>query len=210
MSSDLDVQNLTTAVHPVFRVHAVGAESAAICRILGEFRRAEGVGGATVGAAAFGLFAFRIGHGRKWFAVMAAPRKRSRPSDVKVRGKVRRFRASSDSLGDQEVRRIRSVSPCEEARFSSRLAGGDLKSGSRKSAPRPSPPRGRACAGASSNPRTRDDPMGRSQVARVQAVQSRAGRSMPDAFPLLPVPWSAIVCRAEIGKRCEASFISCC
>ena len=41
----------------------MGAESGAIDGILGELGGLEGVGGATVGAAAFGLLAFRIGQG---------------------------------------------------------------------------------------------------------------------------------------------------
>src|SRR4051812_33364241 len=64
---DLDVQHLATAVHPVLRVYTMRAKRAAIGRILGEFRRLEGVGRAAIGAAAFGLLAFRIGHGGSGF-----------------------------------------------------------------------------------------------------------------------------------------------
>jgi hypothetical protein len=68
--SDGDVEHLATAIHAVDRIHAVGAEGAAIDRILGELGRLEGVGSATVGAAAFGLLAFRIGHGERVLRVM--------------------------------------------------------------------------------------------------------------------------------------------
>jgi len=41
----------------------VWAEGAAVGRVFGDLRSLESVGGATVGAAAFGLLAFRISHG---------------------------------------------------------------------------------------------------------------------------------------------------
>src|SRR3954470_12720733 len=62
---DLDVQDLTAAIHAVLRVDPMRAEGAAISRILGELGRFESVGGAAVSAATFGLLAFRIGHGRR-------------------------------------------------------------------------------------------------------------------------------------------------
>jgi len=49
----------------------VGAESTAIRRILRELRSDKSVSGTAIGAAAFGLFAFRIGHGRKGLVVAA-------------------------------------------------------------------------------------------------------------------------------------------
>ena len=58
----LDVEHLATAVETGLGVHAMAAVERAINRILGEFGSDESIGGATVGAAAFGLFAFRIGH----------------------------------------------------------------------------------------------------------------------------------------------------
>jgi hypothetical protein len=61
---DFDVEHLTTAVHSVLRINAVRTECAAIRWILGKFRSDKSVGGAAVGTAAFGLFAFRIGHGK--------------------------------------------------------------------------------------------------------------------------------------------------
>ena len=63
MRLDLDVEHLTTAVHAVLGIDAMRAESTAIGRIFGDFRSFESVGGATVGATAFGLLAFRICHG---------------------------------------------------------------------------------------------------------------------------------------------------
>ena len=63
-SSDLDVEDLTTAIHAVFRVHAMWAEQRAISRISCELRSLESVGCATVSAAAFGLLAFWLCHGK--------------------------------------------------------------------------------------------------------------------------------------------------
>ena len=60
--SDFDVEHLATAIHAVFGIHAMRPEGAAIGRILGELWSFESIGRTTVGAAAFGLFAFRIGH----------------------------------------------------------------------------------------------------------------------------------------------------
>ncbi len=61
---DLDVQHLSTTVEAVFWIHTVGAKSAAVGRIFCYLRSFESVGSATVGAAAFGLLAFRICHGK--------------------------------------------------------------------------------------------------------------------------------------------------
>jgi undecaprenyl-diphosphatase len=59
---NFDVEHLAAAIHAILGIHAMRAESAAIGRILGELGSFESIGSATVGAAAFGLFAFRIGH----------------------------------------------------------------------------------------------------------------------------------------------------
>jgi len=59
---DLDVEHLATAIEPGLGIYAVAAIERAIDRILGELGCDESVGSATIGAAAFGLFAFRIGH----------------------------------------------------------------------------------------------------------------------------------------------------
>ena len=58
----LDVEHLAAAVETGLGVHAVATVERAIDGILGEFRGDESVGGATIRAAAFGLFAFRISH----------------------------------------------------------------------------------------------------------------------------------------------------
>src|SRR5688572_12246802 len=62
--SNLDVQNLTTAIHSILRVHAVRTKRGTIRRIPRELGSLKGIGRAAVGAAAFGLLAFRIGHER--------------------------------------------------------------------------------------------------------------------------------------------------
>jgi len=62
---DRDVEHLATAIHAGLGIDAVRAEEAAVNRVFGELGSLQGVGGAAVGAAALGLFAFRIGHGRK-------------------------------------------------------------------------------------------------------------------------------------------------
>ena len=74
MSLNLDVEHLTAPVHPVLWIHAVRAKGAPIRRIFSELWSDKSIGGAAVGAAALGLFAFRIGHGRK-FLVVGAPAK---------------------------------------------------------------------------------------------------------------------------------------
>src|SRR5690606_10036112 len=71
--SGLDIDHLPAAVHPVVRVDAMRAESAAVHRILCELRRLEAFGGATLGAAGFRLFAFRIGHGLYLFGSFTLP-----------------------------------------------------------------------------------------------------------------------------------------
>ena len=59
--SDLDVQHLPSAIHTCLRVYAMRTEGAAV-RILGELGSDIGIAGSAIGAAALGLFAFRIGH----------------------------------------------------------------------------------------------------------------------------------------------------
>jgi hypothetical protein len=61
---DLDVEDLAAAVDTGLGIHAVRAERATV-GVLGKLRGAERVGGAAIGAAALGLFAFRIGHKKK-------------------------------------------------------------------------------------------------------------------------------------------------
>ena len=61
---NLDVYHLATAICAVGRIHVMRAESGAIGRIFGDLGSFESVGGAAVGATAFGLLAFRISHGR--------------------------------------------------------------------------------------------------------------------------------------------------
>ena len=58
----LDVEYLAAAIEAGLGVYAVATVERAIDGILREFRSDESVGGATIGAAAFGLFAFRISH----------------------------------------------------------------------------------------------------------------------------------------------------
>ena len=62
---DLDVEDLATAIHAGLRIHAMRAESAAV-GVLGELGSDVCIAGAAVGAAALGLFAFRIGHKMVW------------------------------------------------------------------------------------------------------------------------------------------------
>ena len=61
---DLDVDDLAAAIRAVGRIHVMGAESRAIGRVFGDLGSLESVGCAAVCAAAFGLLAFRISHGR--------------------------------------------------------------------------------------------------------------------------------------------------
>jgi hypothetical protein len=82
--SDLNIEDLATAIHAILRIHPVGAEETAIGRILGELRGLEGIGSATVGAATFGLFAFRISHGRKVVRMCAGGQKSAAGTVLKV------------------------------------------------------------------------------------------------------------------------------
>jgi hypothetical protein len=84
--SDLDVEDLTTAIHAVLGVHPVGAEGTAIGGVLGKLGSLKGVGGAAVGAAAFGLLAFRICHGRKELEVKGGPKK---AAIEKLKGRIK-------------------------------------------------------------------------------------------------------------------------
>ena len=59
--SDLDAKHLPAAIHAGLGIHAMRAESATI-GVLGELGSDIGVARAAIGAAALGLFAFRIGH----------------------------------------------------------------------------------------------------------------------------------------------------
>ena len=61
--SDLYVEHLTATIHAVLWIDAMRAECAAVGRVFSYLRSFESVGCAAVGAAAFGLLAFRIGHG---------------------------------------------------------------------------------------------------------------------------------------------------
>ena len=85
----LDVEYLAAAVEAGLWVHAMAAIERAINRILGEFGSDESVGGATIGATAFGLFAFRISHVRGELGVRG--RRLSEPDDV-VKGSYLRRR----------------------------------------------------------------------------------------------------------------------
>ena len=58
---NLDVQHLATAIDAGLGIDPVRTERAAI-GILGEFRGNKCIRGAAIGAAALGLFTFRIGH----------------------------------------------------------------------------------------------------------------------------------------------------
>lgn len=60
--SDFDVEHLATTIHPVIEIDVMRAEWGAVGRVNGVLRGLESVGGATVGATTFGLFAFRISH----------------------------------------------------------------------------------------------------------------------------------------------------
>jgi hypothetical protein len=62
-ASGLDVQHLPAAIEAGLGIHAMGPEKGAIGRVFGELRRYESVGGPPIGATAFGLLAFWIGHG---------------------------------------------------------------------------------------------------------------------------------------------------
>ena len=61
LKSNLDVEDLATAVDAGLGVHAMRAERTAV-GVFGKLGGAERVGGAAVGAAALGLFAFRVSH----------------------------------------------------------------------------------------------------------------------------------------------------
>ena len=61
LTLNLDVQNLTTPIDAGLGIDPMWTESAAIA-VLGKFRCDKGIGCTTVGAAALGLFTFRIGH----------------------------------------------------------------------------------------------------------------------------------------------------
>ena len=58
---DLDVQHLTSAINAGLGIDPVRTKCAAV-GVLGEFRSNKCICGAAIGAAALGLFTFRIGH----------------------------------------------------------------------------------------------------------------------------------------------------
>jgi hypothetical protein len=75
----VNVDDLTPAIHPVGRVHTVGAEKGAVDRIARKLGRDKLIGAAAFAAALFGLFAFGLCHdaegfapGRRWFSVKTA------------------------------------------------------------------------------------------------------------------------------------------
>src|SRR6185503_119717 len=79
---------------------------AAIRRVLGELGSLEGVGRTAVGAAAFGLFAFRIGHERKRVEcrrLLQRPRILSEGVGVKAGAKTRQA-SSSQRVADPDFR----------------------------------------------------------------------------------------------------------
>ncbi len=56
--SDLDIENLTAAIHSIVWIDAVRAECGSVSWIKGDFRCLETIGTAALGAALFGLFSF--------------------------------------------------------------------------------------------------------------------------------------------------------
>jgi hypothetical protein len=63
--SDFDRENLAASIQAALGIDTMGTDCATISGIDGELRRLKGVGGPAVGAAAFGLFAFRVSHDEK-------------------------------------------------------------------------------------------------------------------------------------------------
>ena len=85
--SDVDVEHLATAIHPGVWVHAVRTDGRTVGRIEGNFRSLKSVSGAARGAAAFGMFAFRLGHEMGGVEWLSESHKASPLKLVKVRDK---------------------------------------------------------------------------------------------------------------------------
>ena len=65
LRSDANVEHLATAIHAVVGIDAMGTEDGAIGWVGRDLRGNESVSRAAVGAAAFGLLAFRLSHGER-------------------------------------------------------------------------------------------------------------------------------------------------
>ena len=66
-NSDLNRKDLAAAIHSALGVDAMWPDGSAVSGVHGQLRGLEGVGSTTVGAATFGLFAFRVSHDeRRW------------------------------------------------------------------------------------------------------------------------------------------------